>query len=38
VEKFISTDDTFPRLWRIQTALCTMTISMEAPRSGQAAF
>jgi hypothetical protein len=30
--------DTFPCPWRIQTALCTMTVSIEAPRSGQAGF
>jgi len=38
VEKCINTDRYIPISAKLQTALCTMTVSMEAPRSGQAGF
>jgi hypothetical protein len=38
VEKFINTDRYSPMSTELQTALHTMTASMEAPRSGQAGF
>jgi len=38
VEKFINTDRYIPMSTKLQTALCTMAVSMEAPRSGQAGF
>jgi hypothetical protein len=38
VEKFISTDGYIPMLTELQTALCTVTVSMEAPRSEQTGF
>jgi hypothetical protein len=38
VEKIINTDRYIPMPTKLQTALCTMTVSMEAPHSGQAGF
>jgi hypothetical protein len=38
VEKFINTDRYIPMLTKLQTAVCTMTVSMEAPRRGKADF
>jgi hypothetical protein len=38
VEKFINTDGYIPMSTKLQTALWTMTVSTEAPRSGQAGF
>jgi len=38
VEKFINTDRYIPISTKLQTALCMMTVSMEAPHSGQAGF
>jgi len=38
VEKFINTDRYIPMSTKLQTALCTMTISMEAPRREQIGF
>jgi len=38
VGKFINIDRYIPILTKLRTALCTMTISMEAPLSGQADF
>jgi len=38
VEKFINTDRYIPISTKLQTALCTMTVSMEAPRSGKVGF
>jgi hypothetical protein len=38
MEKFINTDRYIPMATKLQTALCTMTVSMEAPRSGEAGF
>jgi len=38
VEKFIKTDRYIPMSTNFQTALCTMTVSMEVQRSGQAVF
>jgi len=36
VEKFIDTDRYSPVPIKLQTAPCTLTVSMEAPHSGQA--
>jgi hypothetical protein len=36
VEKFINTDRYIPTSPKLQTALCATTVSIEAPRSGQA--
>jgi len=38
VEKFIIMDGYIPMSTELQIALCTMTVSMEAPHSGQAGF
>jgi len=38
VEKFINTVRYIPTSTKLQTALCMMTVSMEALRSGQAGF
>jgi len=38
VEKFINTDRYIPISTKLQTALCTMIVSMEVPHSGQAGF
>jgi len=38
VEKFIKTDRYIPMSTNFQTALCTMTVSMEVLRTGQAGF
>jgi hypothetical protein len=35
VEKFINTDRYIPMSTKLQTALCTMTVSMETPRRGR---
>jgi hypothetical protein len=38
VEKFIITDRYIPMPTKLQTALCTMAVNMEALRSEQAGF
>jgi hypothetical protein len=38
VKKFISTDKYVSMSTKLQIALCTMIVSMEAPRNGQAGF
>jgi len=38
VEKFINTERHVPMSTKLQTTLCMMSASMEAPRSGQAGF
>jgi len=38
VEKIINTGRYIPISTKLQTALCTMTVSMEALHSGQAGF
>jgi hypothetical protein len=38
MEKYVNTDRHIPILTKLQTALCTMTVSMEAPHSGQVGF
>jgi len=38
VERFINTDRYIPVSTKLQTALCTMTVGVEAPRSGRAGF
>jgi len=38
VEKFINTDRYIPMSTKLQTALCTMTVSMEGPFSWKAGF
>jgi len=38
VEKFINTDRYIPMSTKLQTSLCTMTVSVAAPSIGQAGF
>jgi len=38
VKKCINTDSYIPISSKLRTELCTMTVSMEAPRNGEAGF